>query len=882
MAKIKIAFLDTIGLNYEGDTLEKKGLGGSEAAIINMSKELYNLNFSVTVFNRCDIEGVYNGVIYKDWRILENNTEVFDILVVSRNSLPLAPVEYSQEILKKHDFDILPFQSIVQNSKYKILWLHDTFILGEEWVEYIISEGYVNEIFTLSDYHTHYITRAEHEENVYRYYEVFKHKIFQTRNGIQKFNKEIDITKKDKNLFIYNASATKGLWPLANQVWPKLKQKIPEAKLIIIGGYYELGDDEYDEIKEVYKEVMEMYSKDPDVTFTGIITLKEISKILEKASYFLYPASYPETFGISATEALYHNVPLITTRFGALEETAPASTSYLIDYPITKNYKLYDRLKSTAEEYQLEKFIEMVEYAYHEDYIRQQKMYAANEFKQFLFWDTVALQWKYHFYKNIGIFMPLEEIKEARYRTQRLNKLYNRRFLNEEDKMEDYSYIEKNDIIVISPVYNAEKFIENHIMSVANQNYPHYHHIIIDDCSTDKTYDLAKNLINSFSEDLKQGFTLIKNEEKKYALGNQLFALQNIEGNPIIALLDGDDWLVNDIDIFNFINREYVNGAKFTYGSCYSLADQMSLIAQEYPFEVKKNKTYREHKFTWGMPYTHLRTFRKELFDKSDYNDFLDKEGKPWRAGGDNSLFYSLIEKCEPDEVKAIQKVIVNYNDINPLNDYKINAEEQEKNKNMITNKEIKILIAVPSDRYIEAETFRSIYNLRHPKNTSIDFNYFFGYRIDQIRNLISYRAIEDKYDYVLFLDSDIIMPEDTLEKLLNSKKDIVTGIYIQRRFDKKITEVHVNGKHIEDPKFFEGKKNIEVDSVGFGCILVKTEVLKNIGYPQFEYHHALKMEDTLSEDADFCLKAKNLGYTINVLPDLKFGHIAKGVLKWE
>ena len=38
------------------------------------------------------------------------------------------------------------------------------------------------------------------------------------------------------------------------------------------------------------------------------------------------------------------------------------------------------------------------------------------------------------------------------------------------------------------------------------------------------------------------------------------------------------------------------------------------------------------------------------------------------------SMFYPLIEQCEPNEIKCIQRILVNYNDVNPLNDYKIKA----------------------------------------------------------------------------------------------------------------------------------------------------------------------------------------------------------------
>ena len=38
MKTIKIAIIDIIGLNYDGTTLEKRGLGGSESEVISMSR----------------------------------------------------------------------------------------------------------------------------------------------------------------------------------------------------------------------------------------------------------------------------------------------------------------------------------------------------------------------------------------------------------------------------------------------------------------------------------------------------------------------------------------------------------------------------------------------------------------------------------------------------------------------------------------------------------------------------------------------------------------------------------------------------------------------------------------------------------------------------
>ena len=876
--RIKLCFLDLVGLRYNGNTLKKRGLGGSESAIIFMSRELTKLGFNVTVFCKCEEEGIFDEVKYLDISKAENNEEYFDIMIASRSCLPYVPLEYKEEVMKNWGFNPEWTVNLVNKCGYKVLWLHDTFCAGDEWLEYMLVDGIFDEVFTLSDWHTHYISKAEHGHRP-RTYEVIKNKLYQTRNGMTSYYDEVDIEAKDKNLFVYNASITKGMIPLLEDCWYRIKEEIPEAKLIIIGGYYRGANaDKPDEQEKKYWEMREKYDGKDGINFTGIITQKEIADILCKASLFIYPAVFPETFGISTIEAINYNVPVIGCRFGAMEEMATESTSYLIDFPFD-----YD-------ENQIYRFVDKVKEAYYNDYLRQQKMYACNAFKPWLGWDKVALQWKQHLYRKLGLYLNREETEKVRKINGNLIKLFGRRHINPEDYYEDYNMDKKYYIKIITPVYNAENYIADCINSVATQLYDKYNMYIIDDLSTDNTFKIAEETINSLSDKIKSKFVLIKNKEKKYALRNQVETIKKYaEDDDIIILLDGDDKLNNDPDIFNYINRQYVEGVKFTYGSCYSLADNINLIAQPYPKKVHQDKSYRQHLFTWGMPYTHLRTFKKEIFDMVDESNFKDENGKYYKAGGDNALFYPLIEKCEENEIRAIQRVLYIYNDLNPLNDYKVNKEEQNKvaktiRENKKDGKKLNVLIAIPTAKNIETETFKSIYRLKIPDNVNTYFECFYGYNIDQVRNLIAYYTINNNFDYVFCVDSDIVLPEDTLEKLLSHNLDIVTGVYIQRKPDVCIPEIYIKNEYggvvnIDSNLLIEDKL-MEIAGCGFGCVLIKRKVLEDIGYPQFEYHSSIDFKDTVSEDIDFCTKAINKGYKIFVDTSIKCEHIANINLK--
>lgn len=162
--------------------------------------------------------------------------------------------------------------------------------------------------------------------------------------------------------------------------------------------------------------------------------------------------------------------------------------------------------------------------------------------------------------------------------------------------------------------------------------------------------------------------------------------------------------------------------------------------------------------------------------------------------------------------------------------------------------------------------------------------------RIDKARNIISMEALKNGCDYLLFVDDDNPIPPDTLEKLLEDDKDIVSAIILSRNpVDGEYPicafyaeEYDVDGGKIKlySPvrKFKEKEDLHKVDAAGTGCILIKRRVLEvmfakyqdhifEFGDIKFKKKIRVKGKDydrrTMSEDCEFSERAVNLGFEI-------------------
>ena len=185
----------------------------------------------------------------------------------------------------------------------------------------------------------------------------------------------------------------------------------------------------------------------------------------------------------------------------------------------------------------------------------------------------------------------------------------------------------------------------------------------------------------------------------------------------------------------------------------------------------------------------------------------------------------------------------------------------------------MRILCAVPTFESIKPETFKSIYDLDKGSN-ELDFEFVKGYDCAVARNKIAKLAMDRMYEYVLMVDSDMVIPHDALTELLKSDAQIVLSFYQRRNgakgdapIFKKPYRPYNKRDLAELPEF------VDVVYGGFGCALVKVNVFREMQFPYFEYIWNAET-NLVSEDISFCKRAKFAGMRIQAATKVWCGHI--------
>lgn len=262
------------------------GIGGSETAVIHISRELVKLGYKVTVYNSCnDMAGIYNGVEYKPyWEF--NPRDFFNNIILWRCPQLALAIDNANKIwVWNHDK--------VDNDNFnkEIINKVDKFIFLSKWQR--------KQVSTIPD-----------------------NKVLLSKNGLDidniKFN--LENNKINKHQIIYASSYDRGLIYLLRQ-WKKIKQAVPDATLRIFYGWNTFDAVRKDDKSLKFKEEVQELMKQPGIYHGGRIGQQQLNKEFAQSDIWAYPTDFWEISCIVAMNAQCSGTIPVCTNYAALSET---------------------------------------------------------------------------------------------------------------------------------------------------------------------------------------------------------------------------------------------------------------------------------------------------------------------------------------------------------------------------------------------------------------------------------------------------------------------------------------------------------------------------------------------------------------------------------
>ena len=140
------------------------------------------------------------------------------------------------------------------------------------------------------------------------------------------------------------------------------------------------------------------------------------------------------------------------------------------------------------------------------------------------------------------------------------------------------------------------------------------------------------------------------------------------------------------------------------------------------------------------------------------------------------------------------------------------------------------------------------------------------GSLISKQRQRLAETAVSSDATHIMWLDSDMMFPVNCIETLLSHNTDIVACNYSTRTYPfKGVAYLSIGDWDSWLGYNDQSDQLVEVEGVGMGCMLVKTEVYKRLDKPWFEVTWHDEFNDHIGEDFYFCTKARAAGYTIQI-----------------
>jgi len=298
---VKLSFLVNCRYAFIDPDFEEKGVGGSEAALILLARELARRGHEVEVYGTSTADGAFNGVRYRNIARFDPVAER-DVVILFR---------CAHEAFR------------AAKAKKKLFWSTD--IDWADWEERVFP--FADQVIVLSRFHQRFVLetygRLEPQRVSVMELGVVPEEYFDRPPG--------ELPSKPGNRLIYCSVPERGLAHLA-RLFPRIKERVPDAELVITSDYSLWGQ------PPGIEKFGPMFAGIAGVTLFGKVPRSRLVELQKSARVMAYPCTYHEGFCLAAIECIAGGAIPVTTKRWALTTTVGESGVLIDGQPGDEEY----------------------------------------------------------------------------------------------------------------------------------------------------------------------------------------------------------------------------------------------------------------------------------------------------------------------------------------------------------------------------------------------------------------------------------------------------------------------------------------------------------------------------------------------------------------
>ena len=164
-------------------------------------------------------------------------------------------------------------------------------------------------------------------------------------------------------------------------------------------------------------------------------------------------------------------------------------------------------------------------------------------------------------------------------------------------------------VSVIVPIYNVEKYLTKCIESLLNQSYENIEILLVDDCATDKSGEIAKQF-----EAKDNRCKYIKREKNGGLSAARNTGIINATGDYLM-FVDSDDWVSKDF-VKKMLKKAKEEDSDIVVCDYMMVTNESEKSANS--LEPLKNESTINEKIAYIRNHACTKLFRKKFWDKED------------------------------------------------------------------------------------------------------------------------------------------------------------------------------------------------------------------------------------------------------------------------